>query len=127
MKERRLSYDELSEHFRHLYRGMAQRGDSRYPIFSGDLSVALRVRHRVVKDVIERHFRELHQAYGRRIQVVRYKRRGGCRAMRGYLLPLHAALQLLPYVQETDVSLLDTPELLYTYFVHENNYSSVLN
>jgi len=125
--ERRLSYDELSNHFRHLYSGIARRGNSFLPIFSGDLSVALRVRHRDVKDVIEQHFRELQQAHGRRIQVVRYKRRGGSRAMRGYLLPLRAAAQLLPYFRWTSHSLLDIPEVLYICFADGGPYLDLLN
>lgn len=97
--DRRLSYDELNQHYRRLFLAIACRGDSQLPIFSGDLSVALRLRHRVVKDIIEQHFPALRRIYGRSIQVVRYKRRGGRRAMRGYLMPFHAMLMLLPFLK----------------------------
>src|ERR1700730_4044320 len=111
----RWSYNELSQHFFTLHQAIAHRGESMLPVFSGDWSVLLRLPHRVVKDVIEAHFRELRQAYGRKIQVVRYKRRG-CRAMRGYLLPFQAMVQLLPYFGEASATLMHLPEFLYMYF-----------
>lgn len=126
-KDRRFTYDELSNHFRTLYATMACQGSRSFPIFSGDLSVALRLRHRVVKDVIEIHFLELRAAYGKRLQVVRYKRRGGCRAMRGYLLPLQGAAQLLPYFGEAGASFLSVPEILHACYMNEQWYDVALN
>ncbi|MBA2391729.1 MAG: hypothetical protein H0V70_03155 [Ktedonobacteraceae bacterium] len=125
--DRRLTSDELSEHFRTLYTTMARQGNRSLPIFSGDLSVALRLRHRVVKDVIETHFLELRETYGKRIQIVRYKRRGGCRAMRGYFLPLQGATQLLPYFSGGATSLLSVPEILHTCYTNEQWYRVALN
>src|SRR5689334_5638838 len=116
--ERRLSYAELSSHFFHLYLALARKGETRLPVYSGDLSVALRLRHRVVKDAIEQHYLELQQAWGTSIHVVRQKRRGGCRAMKGYRLPFQAALQLLPSLQ-SDSELLRVPEVLFVLFVGE--------
>ena len=117
--EKRLSYDELSDHFHHLYITIARKGDTRLPIYSGDLSVALRLRHRVVKEVIERHFRELRQAYGKSVYTVRNKRQGGCRAMNGYLLPFQAAMQVLPYLP-SNTKLMHVPEVLYVLLAGES-------
>jgi hypothetical protein len=76
----RLSYEELRHHYLEVFLTIARRGNGSLPVYSGDLSVVLRLRHRAVKDLIECHFRELRRAYGRSIQIVRYKRRSGCRA-----------------------------------------------
>lgn len=124
--DRRLSYDELHQHYRHHFEIIACRGDSQLPIFSGDLSVALRLRHRVVKDIIEQHFPVLRRIYGRSIQIVRRKRRGGCRAMRGYLMPFHAMLMILPLFEESGETLMRQPALLHMYYTGER-FASKLN
>lgn len=126
--DRRLSYDECSDHLLRLFADIARSGQGSLPIFSGDLSVALRLRYRAVKDVIESHFPDLQRAYGMSIQVVRYKRRGGSRAMRGYLLPFQAAAQLLLFFSEdAGASLLRRPEILYTCLVGAGPYIDALN
>lgn len=122
----RLSYDELSEHFLRLFTTIASGSNPRLPVFSGDISVALKMRHRTVKDIIEVHFLELRQAYGKSIQVVRYKRRYS-RAMRGYLLPFRAAVQLLPLMDTAAKPLLTIPEVLHTGFGGEEWYFTTLN
>ena len=123
----RLSYDELSEHFLHLYSTIACRGNSRLPIFSRDLSVALQVRHRVVKDFIEAHFEELHHAYGPSIQIVREKRGYGCRAMRGYLLPFCAVAQLFLVFDRGKMLLQERPEFLYACISSGSSFFDSLN
>lgn len=122
----RLSYDELSEHFLRLFTTIASGSNPRLPVFSGDISVALKVRHRIVKDIIEAHFLELRQVYGKSIQVVRYKRRYG-RAMRGYLLPFCAAAQLLPYLDTAAKPLLAIPEVLHSGFGGNEWFFTTLN
>lgn len=113
--ERRLTYAECSHHFLRLFADLARNGLGNLPIFSGDLSVARRIRHRMVKEVIESHFLDLRRVYGTSIQVVRYKRCGGSRAMKGYLLPLQAAaLVLLFFPEDCGAALLGMPEILYT-------------
>lgn len=121
--EYRLSYDECSKHFLALFVGIARRGQGSLPVFSGDLSVALRLRHRVIKDLIERHFTELRQAYSGSIQVVRYKRRGGCRAMRGYLLPF----QVLLVCEGVEGPLLAHAEVLHLGLSGGGPYQALLN
>lgn len=125
MEER---YDRLSHHCLNLFLTIARRGNSSLPVFSGDLSLLLRFPHRAVKDVIEAHFGELRLVYGRSIQIVRYKRRGGYRAMRGYLMPFRVMIQLLPYFEGSGTVLLQMPEFLYTYYSTGGNcYADSLN
>lgn len=124
--EERLSSEEVRQHYLELFLTIAHRSTSTLPVFSGDLSVVLRLRHRAVKDIIEAHFQELHQAYGRNIQIVRYRRRHGCRAMRGYLMPFQALIQLLPYFGGPGTALLSIPAVLHTYFCGEP-YAARLN
>jgi len=125
--EERLSYDELSRHFFSLYLLIACSGDSALPVYSGDLSVALRMRHRAVKDLIEAYYQELQSAYGRSIQIVRHKRRGYSRAMRGYLLPFRAMVQLLSLCGEPGLALLRRPEMLFVCYTGESLYVASLN
>lgn len=122
----RLSYEELRHHYLEVFLTIARRGNSSLPVYSGDLSIVLRLRHRAVKDLIECHSRELRGAYGRSIQVVRYKRQSGCRAMRGYLMPFQTMVQLLPYLGESGAALLRLPEVLHACFSGEP-YADLLN
>jgi hypothetical protein len=128
MTEERHSYDQLRNHYLTLFLTIARRGNSSLPVFSGDLSMILRLPHRAIKDVIETRFRELRLVYGKSIQIVRYKRRGGCRAMRGYLMPFRAMIHLLPYFKDSGVQLLQMPEFLYAYYSNGRScYADSLN
>jgi len=80
----------------------------------------------VIKDIIESHFLELRRTYGKSIQVVRYKRRRGCRAMKGYLLPFQAMVRLL-YVVGSDAPLLHTPEVLFVVYRGDSQYVTLCN
>ena len=128
MKEEQRSYDQLRNHYLNLFLTIARRGDSFLPVFSGDLSIVLRLPHRAIRGVIETHFRELRLAYGRSIQIVRYRRQEGSRAMRGYLMPFRVMIHLLPYFEGPETSLLQLPEFLYVYYSNgENGHSDSLN
>ena len=128
MTEERPSYNQLSNHYLNLFLTIARRGSSSLPVFSGDLSMVLGIRHRAIKDMIEAHFRELRLAYSRSIQIVRYKRRGGCRAMKGYLMPFRVMIHLLAYFEGPGTSLLQMPEFLYVYYANGGNcYADSLN
>jgi hypothetical protein len=96
-------YQRKSQLQRRVLFTLAAKASEDAPVYSGDIALALQLRHRFVKDQIEAFYPALRCTYGREIWVERHKRSWSERQMNGYTLPLRAALQVLcPYL---DVSL----------------------
>jgi hypothetical protein len=111
------SFEEFSQQELELYRLIARKGNTSWPVYSGDVAAALQIRHRVLKDLIEANYSQLRVTAGAHVHRVHHKRKGMVRAMNGYLLSLHSVLQVLynaGCIQPDVIPELCQPEFLHT-------------
>lgn len=91
-------YQQVAQNERKFLFLVAQSSTGTMPVYSGDVALALHLRHRLVKDRIEAFYPALRATFGKRVMRIQQKRSSDTRALNGYMLPLQALLQvLIPY------------------------------